>query len=99
MQQHPRRLVREAHPGFFPNVLESEHFAIKWGNNGHFSAGRAPVLLQQLERFWAVMTGPELGFVQARGWEKEKRGTHKMNVYVTGECCPRQVLLDPEHRA
>lgn len=30
------------------------------------------------------MTGP-LGFNQDRGWYKEKRGTHKANLYIVGE--------------
>lgn len=41
----------------------------------------------QLERMWDIMIS-ECGFDQSRGWVKEKRGTHKMNIYIesTGEC-------------
>ncbi len=77
-------LTREAHPGQIPNIAESERFAVKWGPSGSFSRERASVILQALERFWAVMTGPECAFSQERGWVREKRGTHRMNVYITG---------------
>eukprot|EP00798_Chlamydomonas_sp_ICE-L_P016630 gene16630-22877_t len=78
-----REDLRKAHNGQFPNVLESDRFAIKWGDDGNFNADAGTKLLELLERFWAVMTGSELGFSQERGWVKEKRGTHRMNVYVT----------------
>ncbi|KAK9855128.1 hypothetical protein WJX84_001933, partial [Apatococcus fuscideae] len=77
--------VREGHPGAtFPNQMESANFCLKWGNGGPaVSRERAIAFLQTVEAYWAVMHS-QLGFDQRRGFTREKRDTHKMNIYLTG---------------
>ncbi|KAK9820815.1 hypothetical protein WJX74_008264 [Apatococcus lobatus] len=76
--------VRDGHPGAtFANQMESANFCLKWGNSGTaVSREQAIAFLQTVEAYWAVMHH-QLGFDQRRGYTREKRHTHKLNVYLT----------------
>ena len=67
-------------------MQESTNFCLKWGNSGPVSREQAIAFLQSVEAYWAVMH-QQLGYDQRRGFTREKRHTHKMNIYLTGVLC------------
>ena len=67
-----------------PNLYETEHFAIRWGNSGGPSTSQAQQLGERFEAAWAREI-EEMGFPQPAGTSQ-----YKLNIYVgdTGNGTP-----------
>ncbi|MCA9570311.1 MAG: hypothetical protein KC656_20850, partial [Myxococcales bacterium] len=72
----PLENLEERDPIGTPNSLASEHFVVRWGDDGELPEGFDQLLLDDLEASWAYQ-------IDTAGWERPV-GTdvYKMNVYV-----------------